>query len=168
MKKVLMLATALLVLSVITPVMAPATKTPVAGYVIASATVPGEAWFTEGGIMFIEGAEAEGAAFGDMPGDFTFTMSAVLDLKTGNGFGSGTWVVTDDYGTFEGIWRTKFTDYVYSDGTAEGYGTDAYEGMLFITSFEGYNLYMGGYTGDNGVYFDFEATILSPHGVPLP
>jgi len=164
-KVVLMSAMALLVLCAIAPVMAPATTTPVSGSLTASVTVPGESWITGDGILHIKDAEGAGPVAGDLPGYMVFTFSAAVDLNTGLGSAHGKWLFSDDYGTFEGTWRVDVTGVVSIDGSAIGQGTGAYEGMVFkVNSFWGYNLYLGGYTGPDGVYFDFVGTILSSKG----
>lgn len=162
-KVVLMPLMALVVLLMITPVMAPATKTPASGSLTASGTAPGEARITKDGILHIKDAEGAGPVVGDLPGYMVFTFSAAVDLSTGLGSAHGKWVFSDDYGTFEGAWRVDVTGVVFIDGSAIGQGTGAYEGMVFkVDSFWGYNLYLGGYTGPDGVHFDFVGTILSP------
>jgi hypothetical protein len=168
MKKVLIPVMALLVLFAVTPVMAPATKTPVSGSFLGSADpdVPGRVWTSEEGILQIRGAEGAGVTTGDIPGIMTFTLNAAIDMSTGEGRAWGTYVSTDDYGnTFEGIWLVSVTGYVNIEGIGVGHGTGAYEGMLFKSSFWGVNLYLGGLPPEvpNGVWFDFVGIILSPH-----
>ncbi len=160
---VLMLAMVLLVLCAIAPVMASATKTSVSGSLTASATAPGETWITEEGVLHIKDAEGAGPTVGDLPGYMEFTFSAAVDLNTGLGSAHGKWVLQDYQGTMEGTWRVDVSGVVYIQGSAIGQGTGGYEGMVFkVDSFWGYNLYLGGYTGSDGVYFDFLGTILSP------
>lgn len=160
---------ALLVFSMITTAMASAIEFPVSGSFTGSPIAPGESWITEDGILHVKGAEGWGPTIGDLPGEMWFTLNVAIDLNTGFGAMHGKWVSTDDHGTFEGTWRTENWGVVYFEGTAVGQGTGGYEGMIYkVTSFWGYNLYLGGYIGPDGVHFDFEGVILSPKGVPLP
>jgi hypothetical protein len=170
-KKVLMLVIGILVLWMITPAMAPPViEFPVSGYYWGSADpdAPGKLWITEDGILHIKGAVGEGPLSGDIPGTMMFTLNAEIDLNTGVGVMHGKYVAYAEYGDFEGTYRTENTGVVNYEGTAVAQGTDAYEGMVMRTSFWGYNLYLMGYTGPDGVYFDYEAIILSSHGEPLP
>jgi hypothetical protein len=168
MKKILIPVMALLVFSMITTVMAPAIEIPVSGFYIGSATWPGKSWMTKDGILHVKGAVGEGPISGDVPGTMVFTLNAEIDLNTGVGVMHGKYVSYHEYGDFEGTYRTENTGVVFYEGTAIAKGTGAYEGMVMRTSFWGYNLYLGGYIGPDGVYFDYEAIILSPHGEPLP
>lgn len=170
MKKVLVPVIALLALWMTTSVMAaPALKIPISGDFTASLTAePAKEWITKGGILIIKGAQGEGPTTGDFNGIMAFTGMFAIDLKTGLGRGEGKWVSTDAYGTFEGTWITDVTGFIYVDGSSVGQGTGAYEGMILKNSFSGYNLYLGGYTGANGVYFEWAGTILSTKGTPLP
>ena len=168
MNKVLILVMALLVFSMITTVMAPAIRIDVSGYYWGSAELPGESWITKDGILHVRGAVGVGPLSGDIPGIMTFTLNAEIDLNTGVGVMHGKYVSDHGDGNFEGTYRTENTGVVNYEGTAIAQGTGAYEGMVMRTSFWGYNLYLGGYTGPDGVYFDFVGTILSPHGEPLP
>ena len=164
-KVVLMLGTVLSVLWLVTPVVAPATKTPAWGSFTGSATVPGEMWITQDGVLHLKDAEGAGSVVGTLPGSMEFTQNVAIDLNTGLGSGHGRWVFSDDYGTFEGTWRVDHTDVVLFEGSAVAQGTGAYEGMIYkVHHFWGYNLYLGGYTGPDGVYFDFIGTIISPRG----
>lgn len=168
MKKVLIPVLALLVFSMITTVMARAIQFPVSGSFLGSATVPGEVWITEDGILHVKGAEGVGPISGDLPGVMEFTLNAAVDLNTGVGSMHGKYVQSDDYGTFEGTWRTENWGVVYYEGLGVAQGTGAYEGMIQHVAFWGYNLYLGGYVGPDGVFFEYDGIILSPHGVPLP
>lgn len=172
MKKAVLASTmALLVVSLITQVMAStATVFEVVGSYTGSATVPGEVWVTEDGILHVKGGEGFGPVSGDLPGEMWFSLSGAIDLNTGFGSMHGKWVFTDDHGTFEGSYRAENYGVVYyDDGSAGGKGTGGYEGMVYrVDPFWGYNLYLGGYTGEDGVYFEFVGRILSPHGEPLP
>lgn len=170
MKKALLSTTlALLVLWLVIPVMATATTIPVSGSFLGSAdpNAPGVVWISEEGILQIRGAEGAGVTSGDIPGTMAFTLNAAIDLSTGEGRAWGTYVSSDGYGnTFEGTWLVSVTGYVNIEGISVGHGTGAYEGMLFQNSFWGANLYLGGLPPEvpNGVWFDFDGTILSPKG----
>lgn len=175
MKKVLMLATALLALSMITTVISPATEYPDTGYVEANATASPnlKIKITKDLVLHIRGAEGAGPIFSDygFPGTFQMTLSADIDLNTGEGSMHGRWAVINEFGTFEGSFRTTNYGVVYYEGTAVGQGTGGYEGMLLTSSFSGYNLYLiGGPSDPNdpGVYFEYVNVILSPHGVAPP
>jgi hypothetical protein len=164
MKKVLILIMTLLAMFAVSPVMAPATKTPVTGFYIGSATRPGQSWITKDNILHIKNAEGFGPVIGDLPGDMWFTLSGAIDLNTGFGSMHGRWVFTDDSGTFEGSYRADNWGVVYYEGSAIAQGTGGYEGQVYkVTSFWGFNLYLGGYEGPDGVQFDFVGTILDPH-----
>lgn len=165
MKKVVVPVMALLALWMTTSVMAaPATRTPVSGSFTGSLTAPGKVWITEGGILHIKDAEGAGPVTGDLPGYMVFTGTFAISLNTGLGSGHGKWVSTDVHGTFEGSWRTDVTGFTNIEGSSVGQGTGAYEGMILENSFSGYNWYLGGYPGPNGVHFDFVGTILSTKG----
>jgi hypothetical protein len=169
MKRVLILVMALLVFSMITTAMASAIEIPVSGSFTGSATAPGESWITNDNILQIKDAEGAGPSAGDLPGYMEFTLSGDVDLNTGLGSAHGKWVLSDDHGTIEGTWRVDVTSVVFIEGSAVGKGTGDYMGMLFkVDSFWGYNLYLGGYEGPDGVHFDFLGTILSTKGEPLP
>jgi len=170
MKKVLVPVLVLLALWMATSVMAaPALKIPVSGDFTGSLTAPpAKKWITNGGILIIKGAEGAGPLTGSFTGIMVFTGMFATDLNTGLGHGCGKWVSTDAYGTFEGTWITDVTGFVYVDGSSVGQGTGDYEGMILKNSFLGYNLYLGGYEGPDGVYFEWVGTILSTKGTPLP
>jgi len=187
-KVVLMPVMALVVLLMITPVMARATKFPAWGTFLGSAIVPPipELWTSEEGVLQLRGAIGRGTFSGNiLSGIMEFTLNAAIDVNPESStFGEGTmhgkWVFSDDYGTFEGSWRTEnwggvYEPYgwmpgIYMEGGAVALGTGAYEGMVMTGSFWGYNLYVGGLplSVPDGVYFDYEGAIVSPQGVPLP
>ena len=161
MKKCLMLAAALLVLSVMTPAMASATKIPIKGSITAFLTAPGEVRITKGNIMIQRDTEAEGPASGDLSGTIHIKSNVNLNLNTGEGVSFGTFVFTDAHGTFEGMWRVRYTDFIHFEGAAEGHGTDAYVGMLVKLSFKGLN-------PPSLINIDYEGIVLSPKGTTLP
>ena len=160
-KKVLMIVSALLVLSVIAPAMASATKIPVKGSITAILTVPGEVRITEGNIMIQRDTEAEGPASGDLAGKIHISSNVNLNLNTGKGVAFGTFVFTDAHGTFKGMWRVRYTGFVHFEGAAEGHGNGAYDGMLVKLSFKGLN-------PPGVINIDYEGIVLSPKGTPLP
>ena len=171
MKKVLIPVMALLMLWVITPVMAPSEKIDNWGEFLGSATWPGEFWITNDLILHIKGAEGTGDVTGNLPGHMTFTLNAAIDVNPESptfGVGSmhGKYVYSDDYGnTFEGNWRTENWGVVNMEGTGVAHGTGDYEGMIQHVTFSGWNMYLANPDyGPNGVYFDFDGIILSPHG----
>ncbi len=168
-KAVLASIMVLLVFSVITQVMAStATVYPITGSYVGSALPAGHSLVNKGNVLIVTGAQGYGPVVGTLTGTMWFTLTGAIDLKTGVGSMHGKWMFIDNYGTFEGSWRADNHDVIYyEDGTGMGKGTGAYEGMVYrVERFWGYNLYLGGYVGPDGVQFEFEATILSPHGVP--
>jgi hypothetical protein len=169
MKKVaLMPLMALVALLMITPAMAPATKTIVKGEFFGYAVDPGTQRISKEGIVQIRDAVGMGDMTGDIPGVMTFTMNAAFDPTTGTGRAWGTYVSIDDYGnTFEGTWLMSVSYWGnYMEGKSVGHGTGAYEGMLLRNRFWGYNMYFGvpmpPYPEGTPIYFYFEGPIISP------
>jgi len=167
MKKLLILAVALLVLFAVAPVMAPAMKTTVTGEFSGIATDPGVTWTSEEGIIQIRDGAGAGSVTGDLPGIMTFTMNAAFDPTTGTGRAWGTFVTTDPSGnTFEGTWLMSISYWGnYIEGKSVAHGTGAYDGMILKNPFWGYNAYFGvpPYP-DPPIYFEFDGTIISPQG----
>ena len=152
-------------MAVIVPVMASATRTTVAGNATLSVTSIGDIHITRSGILHQAGAEASGPITGDLSGEMQIELGAYLNTNTGEGVAWGTFVITDAQGTFEGMFRVKDTNFIHFTGTGEGHGTGAYEGMMVQLSFQGEDLYRGGYTGPNGLTMTYSGRILSPKGI---
>jgi len=165
-KVVLMPVMAIVALLMITPVMAPATKTTVTGEFFGYATAPGTQWMSDEGIVQIRDGAGAGWVTGDIPGNMTFTMNAAFDPTTGTGRAWGTFVSIDDYGTFEGTWLMSVSYWGNIEGKSTAQGTGAYEGMIFKSRFWGYNAYFGlplpPYPKGTPIYFYFEGPIISP------
>lgn len=161
MKKGLMFAMGLIVLSVITPAMASAIKIPVKGSITAFLTAPGDVRITKGNIMIQRNTEAEGPVSGGLSGTIHITSNVNLNLNTGEGVSFGTFTFTDDHGTFKGMWRVRYTDFIHFEGAAGGHGTHAYVGMLVKLSFKGLN-------PPSLVNIDYEGIVLSQKGTTLP
>lgn len=66
---------------------------------------------------------------------------------------------------FEGVFRVRDTGFIYFEGTLEGHGTEAYEGLLLQLQFQGTDLYRSGYTGPDGLTMTYEGFKLSPRGI---
>ncbi len=148
MRKVLMSAMLLLVLSVVIPVMATrATKIPFT----SEASVgfgniyPGKTWVTEDGICHFKGVISEGTAevhsvFGDMSGTLMIIHDLVIDLNTGLGECHGKFVITVvGVGAFEGSEHGThtITDHHYVSGNLVAKGTGMFEGLKMMASYEG-------------------------------
>jgi len=167
-KVILMPVMALVVLLMITPVMAPATKTSVKGEFFGYATASGIQWTSEEGIVQIRDGAGAGMVTGDIPGFMTFSINAAFDPATGTGRAWGTYVASDNDGnpTFGGSWLMSVSYWGNIEGRSVGHGTGAYEGMLFTNQFWGYNAYFGlplpPYPKGTPIYFYFEGTIISP------
>lgn len=168
MRRVLTLVIALLAISVITPVIAhaSATRTAVAGDITLSVTSIGDIRITKSGVMHQVGAEASGPVSGAvLSGQMQIVLNANFNLNTGEGVAFGTFVITDTQGTFEGMFRVRDTGFIHFEGSGEGHGTAAYEGMTVQLLFQGIDLYRGGYTGPNGLTMAYAGSILSPKGI---
>jgi hypothetical protein len=164
-RKVLTLVIALLAMSVITPVMASATRTGVTGTMSLTATSLGDVHVTKSGIMHQVGAQASGTVVGDSPelsGDMYIELNANFNLNTGEGVAFGSFVITNAEGSFEGMFRVRDTGFINFVGTLEGHGTDAYEGKMVQLQFDGIDLYRDADPNTNGITMTFLGFILSP------
>jgi hypothetical protein len=168
LKKILVFLAALLALSAITvimPVMASATRTPVAGNATLSVTSIGDIHITKSGILHQADAQASGPMTGDVSGEMQIELSASFNTNTGEGVAWGEFLITNAQGTFEGMFRVKDTGFIHFIGTGEGHGTGAYEGMMVQLLFQGEDLYRSGYSGTNGLTMTYSGSVLSPKGV---
>jgi len=167
-KVVLIPVMALAVLLMITPTMAPATKTIVAGEFFGYLIDPGTQWISEEGIVQIRDAVGNGTMTGDLPGMMTFIINAAFDPTTGTAKAWGKYVSTDNYGnTFEGNFLATISYWGnHIEGSSEGHGTGAYEGMILKNKYSGYNAYFGlplpPYPQGTPIYFYFEGPLISP------
>jgi hypothetical protein len=169
MKKVaLMPLIALVVLLMITPATAPATKTIMEGEFFGYFVDPGTQWTSEEGIVQIRDAVGMGDMAGDMPGVMTFIINAAFDPTTGEAHAWGKYVSTDNYGnTFEGMFLGTISNWGNDlEGKSVGQGTGAYEGMTLRNQFLGYNAYFGlppsPYPKGTPIYFYWEGPLISP------
>lgn len=166
MRKVLTFVIALLAMSAIAPVMASATRTAIAGTATLSVTSIGDIRITKSGIMHQVAAQASGPIIGaTLSGQMQIELNANFNMNTGKGSAFGTFVITDSQGTFEGRFTVRDTGFIYFEGTLEGHGTDAYEGMMLQAQFEGIDLYRSGYMGPDGLTMTYVGSILSPKGI---
>ena len=165
MRKVLTLVIALLIISVVAPVMASATRTSIAGSATLSVTDIGDIRITKSGIMHQVGAHASGPVTGTtLSGTMEIELNANFNMNTGEGVAFGTFVITDSQGTFEGMFRVQDTGFIYFTGALVGHGTAAYEGMMLQLRFQGEDQYRAGYTGPEGLTMNCTGSILSPKG----
>jgi hypothetical protein len=167
LRRVLTFVIALLVISIITPVMAcgctpRATRTAVSGTAILSVTSIGDVQITKSGIMHQVAAQASGNMTGDLSGQMQIELSANFNTNTGKGVARGTFVITNSQGTFEGVFRVRDTGFINFKGTGEGHGTGIYAGMIVQLQLQGKDLYRGGYMGPNGLNMTYTGFLLSP------
>jgi hypothetical protein len=167
MRRVLTLIMTLLAISVITPAIAHAcaTRTAVAGNITLSVTSIGDISITRSGIMHQVGAAASGPVSGAISGQMQIVLNANFNLNTGEGVAFGTFVISNTQGMFEGMFRVQDTGFIYFEGSGEGQGTAAYEGMKIQLLFQGTDLYRIGYTGPDGLTMTYDGSILSPKGI---
>lgn len=146
MRKVILIPfVAVLVLSIVTPVVAaPATKTPFTAGASLAPTSPGKQWITEDGIEQIKGAIFEGTLTSisgpDISGTVWMKMDETVDLNTGMGTLHAKWTITAIDGTFEGSSVGVITPIdpttSYVSGTFIGHGAGDFEGQKIMGSFE--------------------------------
>jgi hypothetical protein len=174
MKRVLMFVIVLLAISVMTSgiAYAPAEVTDVTGTFSMTATYPGEIKVAKSGIMLQRGALASGPIGGDdsrLSGQLQIVLNANFNTNTGEGVAFGSFIITNDAGTFEGRFTTKDSDYILFDGKIEGHGTGAYRGLLLKLDMTGIDTYRNGVEDiPESISATFTGYILSPHGAWLP
>jgi hypothetical protein len=166
-RKVLTLVIALLAMSVITPVMASATRTGVTGTISLTATSAGDLHVTKSGILHQVGAQASGpvvSTSAELSGEMEIELNANFNLNTGEGIAFGSFVISGAQGSYEGMFRVWDTGFIHFTGTGEGHGTDAYEGKMVQLQFDGIDLYRDADPSTNGITMTFSGSILSPKG----
>jgi hypothetical protein len=169
MRRVFILVIVLMAILVVAPgiAYAPATRTEIEGTFSMTATWPGEIKVTKNGIMIQRGAEASGPVTSSdtrLTGVLQIELCVIFNLNTGKGNGFGSSTFSNAYGTFEGRFTVKDTDYILFEGKVEGHGTGAYEGLLLKFEMTGTDLYRDADPATNGIDATFTGYILSPHG----
>jgi len=141
MRKALLPITALLILSVM--LIAPArakTAEPYSAHIESVLIDPGKQWISEDGILHIRGSYWKGTEVGTL-GSSTLEdwLSFNIDLATGEGTFSGSWLLTfDDRGTISGSATGKITlGYLISGMFIGTHATGEFKGVQKKGSLDG-------------------------------
>jgi hypothetical protein len=164
MRKLFMFAAVLLVILATAPAIthAIAVRTALTGTLTMSVTSMGNINVTKNGIMRQTDAQASGPLTStELSGQIQIVLNAVFNLNTGEGIAFGTFTITNDEGTFAGVFRVHDTQYIQFKGTLEARGTGLYAGMILKLKMTGTDLYRGGYTGADGLSATFEGYTIS-------
>ena len=140
-KKILMVTTALLALSMLTisPIKAKTVEL-YESHLEAELIDPGKQWVSEEGILHIKGAYWLGTEVGTLgTGIFEeWYQSFSLNLATGEGTLTVKWLLTFPEGTIAGSARAKITGGFQISGSFVGtHGTGEFEGVRKMGSIEG-------------------------------
>ncbi len=164
MRKLFMFVTILLVLLTGAPVVtyAAAVRTEITGTFTMSVTSIGDINVTKNGIMRQTYAQASGPITStEVSGQIQIVLNAIFNLNTGEGIAFGTFTITKDGGTFEGVFRVHDTEFIHFTGSLEARGTGIYSGMMLKLQMTGTDLYRGGYMGADGLTATFEGYTIS-------
>ncbi len=165
MRRLLIFATVLLAILATAPAIthAIAVRTALTGTLTMSVTSIGNINITKNGIMHQTDAQASGPLIStQLSGQIQIMLNANFNLNTGEGIAFGTFTITNDQGTFGGVFRVHDTQYIQFAGTLEARGTGQYAGMILKLQMTGTDLYRAGYTGANGLSATFEGYTISP------
>ncbi len=164
MRKLLIFATVLLAILATAPAIthAIAVRTELTGTFTMSVISIGNINITKNGIMHQTNAQASGPLTStELSGQIQIVLNANFNLNTGKGIAFGTFTITNDEGTFEGVFRVHDTQYIHFTGTLEARGTGQYAGMILKLQMTGTDLYRAGYTGADGLSATFEGYKIS-------